>query len=89
FYYEAIECGRRMLLTGALVLVAPNSSTQTAMACILAFGSLLGFELMRPHVDSTDAWLYRLGCVTIFLGNFLALLIKVDAASEDNRSALG
>ncbi|CAN0470491.1 unnamed protein product, partial [Laminaria digitata] len=54
FYYEAIECGRRMLLTGALVLVAPNSSTQTAMACILAFGSLLGFELMRPHVDSTD-----------------------------------
>lgn len=60
FYYEAIECGRRMLLTGVLVFIAPNNSTQTAMACIFAFVSLLGFELMRPHVDPTDVWLYRL-----------------------------
>ena len=29
------------------------------------------------------------GCVIIFLTNFLALLIKVDAAGEDSRSALG
>ncbi|CAM9756463.1 unnamed protein product, partial [Laminaria digitata] len=89
FYYEAIECDRRILLTGVLVFVAPNSSTQAAMACIFAFCSLLGFELVRPHVDSADAWLYRLGCVIIFLSNFLALLIKVDAGSQDNRSALG
>lgn len=39
--------------------MAPNSSTQAAMACIFAFFSLLGFELVRPHVDSADAWLYR------------------------------
>lgn len=29
------------------------------------------------------------GCVVIFLSNFLALLIKVDAAGEENRAALG
>lgn len=29
------------------------------------------------------------GCVIIFLSNFLALLIKMDAAGEHNRSALG
>lgn len=29
------------------------------------------------------------GCVVIFLSNFLALLIKVDAAGEGNRAALG
>ncbi|CAN0553939.1 unnamed protein product, partial [Ectocarpus sp. 12 AP-2014] len=28
-------------------------------------------------------------CVTIFLSNFLALLMKVDAAGESNRSILG
>ncbi|CAM9547013.1 unnamed protein product, partial [Laminaria digitata] len=54
FYYEVIECGRRMLLTGVLVFVKPHSSMQVATACIIAFGSLLGFELMRPYLDSTD-----------------------------------
>ncbi|CAM9270966.1 unnamed protein product [Laminaria digitata] len=62
---------------------------QAAMACIFAFISLLAFELLRPHVDSTDSWLYRLGCVLIFMSYFLALLIKMDAAGEANRSALG
>lgn len=49
-----------MLLTGVLVFVAPQSWVQAAMACIFAFGILLGFELMRPHLDPADAWLYRL-----------------------------
>lgn len=60
FYYEVIECGRRMLLTGVLIFVAPRSSMQVATACIFAFGSLMGFELMRPYLDPTDAYLYRL-----------------------------
>ncbi|CAM9344380.1 unnamed protein product, partial [Laminaria digitata] len=54
FYYEVIECARRMLLTGVLVFVAPHSWVQAATACILAFAILLGFELMRPHLDPTD-----------------------------------
>ena len=49
-----------MLLTGVLVFVAPQSWVQAAMACMFAFGILLGFELMRPHVDPADVWLYRL-----------------------------
>ena len=60
YYYEVIECGRRILLTGVLIFISPNSATQAAMACIFAFASLLGFELMRPHMDPTDSWLYRL-----------------------------
>ncbi|CAN0550888.1 unnamed protein product, partial [Laminaria digitata] len=60
YYYEVVECGRRMLLTGVLIFISPQSPTQTAMACIFAFGSLLGFELMRPHLDPADAWLYRM-----------------------------
>lgn len=72
FYYEAIECGRRMLLTGVLIFIASRSSTQTATACIFAFGSILGFELMRPHLDPADSWLYRLvsrGALSILIVN--------------------
>ncbi|CAM9831277.1 unnamed protein product [Scytosiphon promiscuus] len=89
YYYEVIECGRRILLTGALIFIAPNTAAQAAVACMFAFASLLGFELLRPHLDPVDSWLYRLGCVVIFLSNFLALLIKADAAGESSRSFLG
>eukprot|EP00903_Cladosiphon_okamuranus_P020453 g18773.t1 len=85
YYYEVIECGRRILLTGVLVFIAPNTSAQAAAACIFAFLSLVGFELLRPHLDPADSWLYRLGCMIIFLTNFLALLIKVDSSSEGSR----
>ena len=60
YYYEVIECGRRILLTGVLIFIDPYSSAQAAAACIFAFVSLLGFELLRPHLDPADAWLYRL-----------------------------
>ena len=60
YYYEVIECGRRILLTEVLIFIAPNTSIQAAMACIFAFVSLLGFELTRPHADPADSWLYRL-----------------------------
>ena len=60
YYYEVVECGRRILLTEVLIFVAPNTSMQAAIACIFAFVSLLGFELMRPHADPADSWLYRL-----------------------------
>ncbi|CAM9843693.1 unnamed protein product [Scytosiphon promiscuus] len=89
YYYEVIECGRRILLTGALIFIAPHTAAQAAVACIFAFASLLGFELLRPHLDPADSWLYRLGCVVIFLSNFLALLIKAGAAGEGNRAVLG
>lgn len=60
YYYEVIECGRRILLTGVLIFFPPGTSAQAAMACIFAFASLLGFELLRPHLDPADSWLYRL-----------------------------
>ncbi|CAN0492669.1 unnamed protein product, partial [Laminaria digitata] len=54
YYYEVVECGRRILLTEVLIFIAPHTSIQAAMACIFAFVSLLGFELMRPHADPAD-----------------------------------
>ena len=60
YYYEVVECGRKILLTDILIFIAPHSDKQAAVACIFAFASLLAFELIRPHVDPADSWLYRL-----------------------------
>lgn len=60
YYYEVIECCRRIILTAFLVFVAPNTATQTALPCIFALACLLVFEFRRPYLDSASAWLYRL-----------------------------
>lgn len=60
YYYEVVECGRRVFLTGVLIFISPNTAAQVATACMFAFVSLLGFELLRPHLDPVDSWLYRL-----------------------------
>lgn len=82
YYFEVIECFRRVLLTGAIVLIDPGSSVQITFACLMAFVSLLVFELIRPHSNNVDTWLYRLGCVIIFVTNFMGLLLKIDYESQ-------
>lgn len=73
YFYEVVECVRRILLTEVLVFIQPHSLLQAAMACIFAFISLLVFELIRPHVDPADSWLYRLvsgGAVSVLPKTF-------------------
>ncbi|CAM9462085.1 unnamed protein product, partial [Ectocarpus sp. 12 AP-2014] len=85
YYYEVFECLRRLLLTGLLVFLVPDTPGQVAFGCVFAFLSLLVFELLRPHTDHLDMQLYRTGCLVIFFTNFLALMIKANVASPDSR----
>lgn len=84
YFFEVIECMRRILLTGFLVFINPGSSIQVTVACLFAFISLLIFEVIRPHYNKTDTWLYRLGCITIFVSTYMGLLLKVDYESQQS-----
>ena len=84
YFFEVIECMRRILLTGFLVFVKPGSSIQVTVACLFAFTSLAVFELIRPHYNKTDAWLYRLGCIIIFISSYMGLLLKIDFESQQS-----
>lgn len=67
YHFEVIDCGRRMLLTGVLIFIQPNTPEQAAVACMFAFASLLSFKLLRPHLDRVDSWIYRpVRAVTLF-----------------------
>lgn len=57
---QVVECGRRLLLTSALVMIEPGTTTQCALACVFAFLSLVAFELIMPYTSKDDAWLYRM-----------------------------
>ena len=86
YYYEVIECGRRIALTGLAVVIYPGSTAQVAIEALLAFVFYSISEIMSPFAKPLDAWLYRSGTWVIYLSMYLALLLKMDAADEDSHS---
>ena len=86
YYYEVIECGRRIALTGLAVFIYPDSTAQVAIEALLAFVFSSISEILSPFADSLDAWLYRSGTWVIFLSMYLALLLKMEAADEKSHS---
>jgi hypothetical protein len=86
YYWEVVECMRRLLLTGAIVLIAPGTSAQAAIACILAMVSIIVALYCRPHADTLDANIYTTGALIVFLSMFLTLAIKTDVSTEDDHS---
>lgn len=82
FYYEVIECIRRVLLTGVLVFIFPNTAGQIAVALIIATFFLALSEALAPHASLWDTWCSRTGHAIVFMSIFLALLLKVDVSEE-------
>ncbi|CAM9541659.1 unnamed protein product, partial [Laminaria digitata] len=87
YYYQVVECGRRIVLTGAAVFVLPGSAEQVAIVLFLAVAFMLVSEALCPFRSITDMWLYRWGNGIILASMYVALLLKVDLAEEDSRSS--
>ena len=86
YYYEVIECGRRIALTGLAVFIYPGSTAQVAMEALLAVVFFSISETLSPFAEPLDAWLYRSGTWAVFLNMYLALLLKMDNADDGNHS---
>eukprot|EP00903_Cladosiphon_okamuranus_P016944 g15619.t1 len=86
YYYEVVECGRRIALTGLGVFLFPGSTAQVALELIFAAAFIAISDILSPFADPMDAWLYRSGMWVVYLSMFLALLIKVDVSDEDSQS---
>ena len=86
YYYEVIECGRRIALTGLAVFIYPDSTAQVAVQALLAIVFYSISEILSPFAAPLDAWLYRSGTWVIYLSMYLALLLKMDTADEDSHS---
>ncbi|CAM9418346.1 unnamed protein product, partial [Ascophyllum nodosum] len=82
FYFEVIECIRRISLTGVVVFIYPNTSPQIAVTLVMAFVFTMWFEALAPYNSGWDSWISRTGHVIVFLSMFIALLLKVDVSSE-------
>ncbi|CBN75178.1 polymorphic Outer membrane protein G/I family [Ectocarpus siliculosus] len=86
FYYEVVECARRVLLAGVVVFIYPNSSAQIAITLALAFIFVLISEGLAPYASRWDTWINRMGHVAVVASMYLALLLKVDVSKERSSS---
>ncbi|CAN0087938.1 unnamed protein product [Ectocarpus fasciculatus] len=85
FYYEVIECGRRVLLTGVIVFIFPNEPGQIAVTLVMACTFALLFEALAPYDSKWDSWISRSGHVIVLLSIFVAFLLEqcdTDGTSE-------
>ncbi|CAN0452518.1 unnamed protein product, partial [Laminaria digitata] len=84
YYYEVVECSRRVLLTGAAVFVLPNTADQIAIVLLVAVIFMFISETLSPFENNHDLWLYRWGNAIILLSMYVALLLKVELAGEES-----
>lgn len=82
FYFEVLECGRRIMLASMVVFIFPNTAAQVAVTIMMTLVFLLGSEVLAPYASVWDTWLSRLGHVNIFTSMYMALLLKVDVSDE-------
>lgn len=82
FYYEVIECARRMLLAGAVVFIYPNTAAQIAVTLMMAMFFVFVSEGLAPYELSWDRWVNRMGHAIVLTSMYLALLLKVDVSKE-------
>jgi len=86
YYYEVVECGRRIMLTSTAVFIFPNTAAQTAIIMLIAFSFFAVFEILAPYASGADMWLSRGGHVIVFLSMFDLLLLRVDVSGERDQS---
>ena len=87
YYYEVVECGRRIVLTGAAVFVLPDTAEQVAIVLFIAVVFMFVSESLSPLKSKFDMWLHRWGNDIILASMYVALLLKVDLAVEESRSS--
>ena len=82
YWFEALECGRRLLLASVIGLVSAESAAAPVLGiiCSLAFVQVFNIMPFRDPNDSVLGVILAYCLVLLFLG---ALMIKVDATSDD------
>lgn len=80
FYYEVVECIRRISLTGVVIFIFPNTAAQVAITIVVAFTFAMVSETFAPYVSLGETWTAKIGHAIVFLTMCIALPLKVDVS---------
>lgn len=82
FFYEVVECTRRVMLMGVVVFIYPGTAAQISTTFLLALFFFAVSEALDPYEDAQDCWVSRFGHLIVLLSMFVALLLKVNVGEE-------
>ena len=85
FFFEVVECGRRILLAGVIVLGDGNAA-QIAVTLMISFLFAMILEALAPYESWWDTWISRIGHAVVYSNMFLALLLKINVSHETHTS---
>ena len=88
YYYEVVECGRRISQTVIAAVVLPNSAAQVSIAFFFAVVFVFVAELLSPFENVADTRLYRWGNGVVVASMYVAFLMKIDVGQEKQYALL-
>ncbi|CAM9282846.1 unnamed protein product, partial [Laminaria digitata] len=88
YYYEVVECCRRMALTSIAAFVLPNSTAQISIALLFAVVFVFISETLSPFQKGVDMGLYRWGNGIIVASMYVAFLRKIDVGKDTTYALL-
>ena len=88
YYYEVVECDRRVSCTVIAAFVRANSAAQVSIAFLFAVVYVFISEALSPFQKSADSMLYRWGNGIIVASMYVAFLMKVDFGGEKHYALL-
>jgi predicted outer membrane repeat protein len=89
WYWEVIECYRRIILT-SILSINPGSSLQSIVAVMFSLFFIKLYSHYSPYASTNDNVLAEIGQFQVFLTFFISLIIKNSLLSGNKwKSALG
>ena len=86
YFYEVVECGRRILLTGVVLMVDDGIAAKIAVTFMVALFFLFVSEVLAPYESRINAWISRAGHAVTSTSIYFALLLEVNVSDESQAS---
>jgi hypothetical protein len=67
YYFEVVEMGRKLMMTGGLILVGSGSALQVLIGILVCFVHILIIFYTRPYVEDTEDKLVQVTSTQLFL----------------------
>ena len=88
YYYEIVECARRVSLTAVAAFIPSNSIANVGAALLCAVVFVFISEVLSPFNRGVDMGLYRWGNGIIVGSMYVAFLMKADVGYDSEESML-
>lgn len=87
YYYELVECGRRLFFSGAMVLVFPGRAAQMGIGLVVGTMFLVMAEVLDPYHWVFHAYVARMGQLLLWVSMILFLIMEIDVVGEEAGSS--